>query len=164
MTEPKARARPAGARDLDTLGELYLRAARLFAARDPHYELAMDAGRMWRDHIVDGLKTDRLRVTVTDGENARPVSFLVARVAPSPPGAARPLSGFIEGAFVDEAHRRQGRLRAMNADAMRWFAVKRVPTVELIADLRDDEARAAWRALGFADVQSVMRVTVPPPD
>ncbi len=164
MTEPAFRTRPATARDLDRLGELYLVFGRAYAAIDPAYALALDAGRMWREHIQDGLKSERIRLLVTEDDTRQVVSFLVARVAPSPVGAALPLAGLIEGAFVEPAYRRQGRLRAMVAEAFRWFAVKRVATVDLVADLRDDGARAAWKAMGFADVQTVMRASVPPAD
>ncbi|HKZ60031.1 MAG TPA: hypothetical protein VJ547_09335 [Candidatus Thermoplasmatota archaeon] len=164
MSEAPIRVRAAGRKDLDALGALYLKAARAFAAKDEAYALALDAGRMWREHIEDGLKEERIRVLVTESGARQVVSFLVARVAPSPPGAARPLAGLIEGAFVEEAFRKQGRLKAMVDEAMRWLTFKRVPSVDLIADLRDESARAAWKALGFADVQAVMRRTVPPSD
>jgi predicted GNAT family acetyltransferase len=164
MTASPPRARPGTPRDLDRLSEMYLALGRAYSAADPQYGLAIDAGRMWREHIDEGLKSDRIRVVVTEDESRRAVSFLVARVAPSPPGAASPSSGLIEGAYVEPAFRRQGRLKAMLADAMRWFSVKRVASVDLIADLRDEAARAAWHALGFADVQSVMRAKVPPAD
>jgi predicted GNAT family acetyltransferase len=157
-------ARPATSRDLDRLGELYLAMGRSFAALDPAYQLAMDAGRMWREHLLDGFKSDRIRVPVTLGESGQAVSFLVARVASAPPGSALSQVGLIEGAFVEEECRRQGRLRAMVADAMRWFAVKRVPHVDLIADIRDPVALAAWRALGFSDLQLVLRARVPSSD
>ncbi len=164
MTEGPVRARVATKKDLDALGALYLKAARAFSAKDEAYAIALDAGRMWREHIEAGLKEERIRLVVTEGEGRQIVSFLVARVAPSPPGAARPLAGLIEGAYVEEGSRRQGRLRAMADEAMRWFAFKRVPSIDLIADLRDEDARAAWKALGFADVQVVMRRHVPPSD
>jgi len=155
-------ARPATSRDLDRLGELYLMMGREYAQLDPAYALAIDAGRMWREHLLEGLKRDRIRVPVTVDEGGRPVSFLIARVAPSPPGSANPQVGLIEGAYVEEGFRRQGRLRAMADDAMRWFAVKRMPHVDLIADTRDPVALAAWRALGFGDLQLVLRARVPP--
>src|SRR5689334_16314025 len=130
MTREAPRARAATSRDLDRLSEMYLALGRTYSAADPAYGLAIDAGRMWREHIAEGLKSDRIRVVVTEDEAHRAVSFLVARVAPSPPGAASPHSGLIEGAFVELPFRRQGRLQAMQADAMRWFAVKRVTTVD----------------------------------
>lgn len=164
MTAPAFRVRPATARDLDRLGELYLQLGRAYSVADPAYALAMDAGRAWRDHISDGLAADRIRVIVSEDADRRVVAFLVARVAPSPPGSAAPLSGLIEGAFVEEEHRRQGRLRAMHAEAMRWFAVKRVKWVDLIADVRDEGARASWKALGYQDVQVVMRLSVLAPE
>lgn len=164
MTAETPKTRPATARDLDRLGELYLELGRAYAALDPAYALAIDAGRMWREHIEAGWKAERIRVLVTEDDKRRIVSFLVARVAPSPPGAASPATGLIEGAFVEQGHRRQGRLRAMAGDAMRWFAFKRVPSVDLIADLRDAGARSAWAAVGFKDVQAVMRAQVPPGD
>lgn len=164
MTDEAPRARAATKRDLEALGELYLEGARGFAEKDPAYAIALDAGRMWREHIEAGLKEERIRVLVTVGAAREVVSFLVARVAPSPPGAARPLAGLIEGAFVAPDYRREGRLRAMAEEAMRWFAFKRVPWVDLLADVRDEQARAAWKALGFADVQAVMRRPLPPGD
>jgi GNAT superfamily N-acetyltransferase len=164
MSEAPVRARVATKRDLDALGELYLEAARAFAEKDAAYAIAMDAGRMWREHIEAGLKEERIRVVVTQGEGREILSFLVARVAPSPPGAARPLAGLIEGAYVAPEYRRHGRLKVMVDEAMRWFAFKRVPWVDLLADLRDEEARAAWKAAGFADVQAVMRRPVPAAD
>ena len=160
MSESAFRVRPASARDLDRLGELYLTMSRAAAAADPGYALALDAGRMWREHLEAGLKADRIRVLVSEDEHRRVVSFLAARVAPSPVGSAAPMSGLIEGAFVEEAFRRQGRLRAMCAEAMRWFEVKRVKRVDLLADLRDAGARAAWKSVGFEDVQVVMRAEV----
>lgn len=156
--------RPAGLKDLDRLGELYLAFGRASAAADPGFSLAIDAGRAWREHIVEGLKAERTRVVVTEDDGRHIVSFLVARVAPSPIGAAVPYTGLIEGAFVEEGRRREGRLKAMTADAMRWFAYKRVPSVDLIADSRDQAAKAAWRALGFSEVQAVFRAPVPPAD
>jgi GNAT superfamily N-acetyltransferase len=160
MTAGPYAVRPATTRDLERLSELYLMLARAYADLDPAYTLAIDAGRMWREHLMDGLKSERIRIVVTEDEKRRVVSFLVARVAPSPPGSAAPLSGLIEGAFVEPAYRRQGRLKAMCGESFRWFEVKRVAHVDLIADLRDDGARAAWKALGFADVQAVMRAKV----
>ena len=156
--------RPATSRDLDRLGELYLDMGRGYAALDPAYLLAMDAGRMWREHLLEGFKTDRVRVPVCLDDARSIVGFLVARVAPAPIGGALPFVGLIEGAFVEEPYRRQGRLRAMTRDAMRWFAVKRVPHVDLIADMRDPGALAAWRALGFSDLQLVLRAPVPSTD
>ena len=156
--------RPGTTRDLERLSELYLMLGRAYAAVDPAYNLAIDAGRMWREHLQGGLASERIRVLVTEDGKRRIVSFLVARVAPSPPGSAVPLSGLIEGAFVEEAHRREGRLKAMCAEAFRWFDMKRVDSVDLLADLRDDGARAAWKAVGFAEVQVVMRARVPKVD
>lgn len=164
MTGQAFRVRAATPKDLDRLGELYLALGRAFAALDPSYALAIDAGRAWREHIEEGIKAERIRAVVTEDGGRRIVSFLVARVAPSPIGAAYPLAGLIEGAFVEEGCRREGRLRAMAADAMRWFAFKRVPSVDLIADTRDAAALAAWSALGFAPVQTVLRAAVPPAD
>ena len=161
MNEIPFSVRPATKRDLDRLGELYLHLARASAALDPTYALAMDAGRMWREHIEDGLQSERIRVLVSEDGDRRIVSFLVARVAPSPVGSAAPLSGLIEGAFVEVAHRRQGRLKAMVSEAFRWFEMKRVSAVDLLADLRDEGARNAWKAVGFQDVQVVMRAPVP---
>jgi GNAT superfamily N-acetyltransferase len=164
MTEPRFTVRPGTTRDLERLSELYLMLGRAYSAVDAAYNLAVDAGRMWREHLMDGLKSERIRVLVTEDDKRRVVSFLVARVAPSPAGSAAPLSGLIEGAFVEEAHRRQGRLKAMCAEAFRWFEMKRVLSVDLIADLRDEGARAAWKAVGFAEVQLVMRAKLPPPE
>jgi predicted GNAT family acetyltransferase len=160
VTPEAPRVRAATARDLDRLGELYLDLGRASAALDPAYALALDAGRMWREHLEAGFKSDRIRVLVTMDDGGRVVSFLAARIAPAPVGSAAPLAGVIEGAFVAPEHRRQGRLRAMVAEARRWFEVKSVKTVDLIADVRDDAARAAWRAVGFSDVQVVMRSNV----
>jgi hypothetical protein len=37
-----------------------------------------------------------------------------------------------------------------------------VPRVELVADLQDADSIAAWRRLGFVQVQAVLRAAVPP--
>jgi len=160
MTEPPFRLRPANLKDLDRLGELYLDLGHAYEAADASYRRAIDAGRPWREHLVEGLKEDRMRIPVTLSERGHIVSFVIARAAPAPIGSALARVGLIEGAFVEEAYRRQGRLRASVADAMRWFDVKGVPWVELLADLRDATALAAWHRLGFVDFQTVMRAHV----
>lgn len=154
--------RPAGKRDLDRLGELILALGRAYEPLDPAYRLSIDFGRMWREHLEEGMAEDRIRVPVTLDGSRRPVSFLVARVAGAPLGYAGGRIGLIEAAWVDEGFRRQGRLRAMVADAMRWFEVKRAPRVEIVVDPRDRDARAAWSALGFAPAQTVFRRELEP--
>lgn len=154
--------RPAGPPDLDRLGELFLEHGQACEALDPAYRRAIDAGRPWREHLVEGLREDRIRIPATVGDDGQLVSFLTARAVTAPLGSAVPFIGFVENAFVQVPFRRQGRLRAMHADALRWFQVKRVPRVELVADLQDADSIAAWRRLGFVQVQAVLRAAVPP--
>jgi hypothetical protein len=149
--------RPAAKRDLDRLGELILALGRAYEPLDPTYKLSIDFGRMWREHLEEGMGEDRIRVPVTLDDDRRVVSFLVARTAPAPLGYAGGRIGLIEAAWVEPDFRRQGRLAAMVADAFRWFEVKRVPRVEIVVDARDHAASAAWSALGFSAAQTVMR-------
>jgi len=161
VTAPAPKApvvcRPAGKRDLDRLGELILVLGRAYEPADPAYRLSIDFGRMWREHLEEGIHEDSIRVPVTLDGGGRVVSFLVARVAAAPLGYAGGRIGLIEGAWVEPEVRRQGRLAAMVADAFRWFEVKRVPRVEVVVDVRDADAQAAWAAMGFVRTQAVMR-------
>jgi GNAT superfamily N-acetyltransferase len=163
MTDGQAPAcRPAGKRDLDRLGELILALGRAYEPLDPAYRLSIDFGRMWREHLEEGMASDRIRVPVTTDGTRTVVSFLVARFAPAPLGYGGGRIGLIEGAWVEPDFRRQGRLRAMVADAFRWFEVHNVPRVEVVVEARDADARAAWSALGFGPAQSVYRREVTP--
>ena len=154
---PEIRVRAATAKDFDRIGELVLSLGRAYEAVDPSYALAIDFGRMWREHIEEGLKDDRIRVPVSLDAGGKIVSLLVARAAYAPLGLKAPRMGLIEAAWVEEPFRRQGRLRAMANDAMRWFEVKRATNVQIAVDHRDAIASAAWRALGFGDFQLVLR-------
>ena len=132
---------------------------RAFADEHHALEESHKRGDEYRDietTIGEWLRDRDVRLLVAEDVQG-PVGYLRASVLESASYAREKKIGMIDDVYVAPPHRKRGVLRALLGEALAWFQKKRVPAVELNVLVKNRDAIAAWRALGFEDYKLRMR-------
>ena len=71
---------------------------------------------------------------------------------------------YMSSAYVAPGERRNGILKILFDEGVRWCRARGLSEVRLYVSVEDDVARAAWSSLGFAPVEELRVHRLPPAD
>jgi GNAT superfamily N-acetyltransferase len=148
-------SRPAAARELDRVAELWSELGDHLARIDPSFALAPGAGAQARALLRRLAQDPDTSIRVWDEAGDLP-AFAIVRVLHPSIWAREGARAEIGDLFVREAWRRRGIGRALVRDALSWAALRGATRVEVRVAARNHEAQAFWRGLGFDDFVDVL--------
>lgn len=142
--------RPATARDLPEVVELWGE----LAAHHARLDGAFAPSARWKEeyhHFVRSLlgRDDALVVVAAD-DGRRLLGYAVGRISLLPGFFEHRRRGYIHDVVTRPGHRRQGIGRRLVEALLEWMRASGVTTAELTVAVRNREALAFWRRLGFS--------------
>lgn len=165
--EWSGRVRVARMQEIDRVAALWSMITEHHAGLDPLF-------RMRRGTVAEGELRELLRALARDPDaeilvcDANPdtdvagggesdlVGLCIVRVDRAPPILEETERAEITDVGVQPTHRRQGVARALVEEALDWIRDRGVERVELQVASGNVEGQAFWRALGFADLMTVL--------
>ncbi len=122
---------------------------------DPYYRPAKNF-RELRGYVSGALKNPKKLLLVAESDN-QIIGYFLGSIEPAPAYASEKIIGLIADAVVDKKYRRQGILKDLFREALKWFSKKGINYLELSVDTRNEAAVAVWRNLGFKDYKLRLR-------
>jgi aminoglycoside 6'-N-acetyltransferase I len=123
------------------------------------YELWPDAGAAGHEDEVEGFLSGRLKnplaVLVAVDDHDAPVGFVELFIRPYAEGCDTDRVAYLEGWYVEPAHRRQGAGRALMAASEGWARDQGCTEFGSDALIDNDVSAAAHAALGFIEVERI---------
>ena len=153
---PRARIRPAAARDLEAVVALWIDLTRHHERLDALFQLREDAEAELRELLRAVLRDPDARVLLHDPGGA-PDGLCIVRVDRAPPIYRETERAEITDLGVRAAARRRGIGRALAEAALDWVRAQGVRRVEVRVVTANDEGRAFWRTLGFVPFVDVLQ-------
>lgn len=148
-------SRPAAARELDRVAELWSELGDHLSRIDPSFALGPGAGDQARALLRRLSQDADTRILVWDEAGNLP-AFAIVRVLRPSIWAREGARAEIGDLFVREGWRRRGIGRALVRDALAWAAGRGATRAEVRVAARNDEAQAFWRVLDFDDFVDVL--------
>lgn len=112
--------------------------------------------RELRGYITSAIKNPKRILLVAESDN-QIIGYFLGSVEPAPVYSSEKIIGLVADACVSKEYRRQGALKKLLEEALKWFSKKSVNYIELSVDIRNEAAVLAWRNLGFQDYKLRMR-------
>ncbi len=112
-----------------------------------------------RDELAETMTGDRENIVVFVAETAPGVLVGFGEAALRRDyvnGCETSPVGFLEGVYVDAAHRRTGAARAIVEAALRWAAAKGCSEFASDADILNEDSHRMHLALGFEETERVV--------
>jgi aminoglycoside 6'-N-acetyltransferase I len=108
-----------------------------------------------------GDRRDPAEVLVAMDEEGRPVGFAEVTIRSHAEGCRPGRIAYLEGWFVEEAHRRCGIGAALIAAVERWGRAQGCSELASDTEIENTASAAAHRALGFEEVDRIACFTKP---
>ena len=109
-----------------------------------------------RDYVLKSIK-NRSKLLLVAEVGGRVAAYFIGAIEPAPFYSVAKKIGVVADTSVDKSFRRQGILKMLFQEALRWFKKKKVNYIELSVDLRNKVGVAAWEKLGFVGYKIRMR-------
>lgn len=155
--------RPATTSDLDTVVALRLALLRQHGSNPLFERLHPDADRRARDVYRSHLESPDQIVLLAE-RDGKAIGILRCVHAVSSPLLLPENYCYMSSAYVAPGERRSGILKALFDEGVRWCRARGLNEVRLYVSVEDDVARAAWSSLGFAPVEELRILRLPPAD
>ena len=134
--------------DLEQIADLWLELATLVNPMDGFYQISPDAREKYKSYLREVFGDRNYAVFVAEGEEGL-VGFAMGRVNRNPSVVVPDAVGYIENIFVKEASRKTGVGKALCGQLLDWFRGRGVGHVELFYQIKNKEAEAFWKKMGF---------------
>lgn len=122
---------------------------------DPYYKPFKEY-RNFGEEMENWLSDKEMRILLAE-DGGRLIGYIRAGMEDAPDYAAAKKIGIIYDVFVEKNYRRKGVAAKLFEEALNWFLIKKISHLELNVDVRNEEAIAFWKKLGFFEYKLRMR-------
>ena len=147
--------RPATQMDTAAIADLARAFADFHHELEPLHKTGLEYSE-WEKMVSEWLSDTDTRMFVAE-DNGHVVGYIRASADNAPLYSREKKIGKINDVYVVPAARKRGVLTALFNEELSWFRTKHVSSVELNVLVRNIDAIASWRALGFKEYRLRMR-------
>lgn len=141
--------------DIPAIADLMRQMAGFHNSLDPEYKAG--GGYPNLEEEIEGWLSNADILILVAKEKGEIVGYARISVEPAPTYLNEKKIGIIDDIFVIEDYRRKGVAEALFEKSKEWFLKKKVYSVELNVDVRNEGAIALWKKLGFSERKLRMR-------
>lgn len=109
-----------------------------------------------KGHIIDSIRDPQKLVLVSE-DAEKIIGYLIAEIEKSPFYSTEDKIGVIVDTVVTKKYRQRGMLKKFFEEALKWFKKNGINVIELSVDIRNKNALAAWKQLGFEEYKLRMK-------
>lgn len=120
-----------------------------------HFSQYRDLKRYIRETIADSGK-----ILLVAEDHGAVLGYFIGVIEEAPYFSSEKFIGVVADAVVDKKHRRQGILKKLFEEALKWFKKKGMCYIELSVDARNKAAVTAWKNLEFHDYKLRLRKSI----
>ena len=129
---------------------------------DPYYK-SFKEYRNFEEEMENWLSDKEMKVLVAE-DGGQLIGYFRVGMEEAPDYAAMPTGrqaikkiGIVYDVFVEKRYRRKGIAAKLFEEALKWFRIKKAGHLELNVDVRNAEAIAFWKKLGFLEYKLRMK-------